>query len=89
MRQAARNMGLGVVLIVGLLVGGCGQELKKENEQLKSQVASVQKENANLKSEILTLKGDNGAMKKELDQMKQHMEQMQKQMKGGKAAKKK
>ena len=89
MRQVGRHAGLSLVLAVGLLVGGCGQELKKENEQLKSQVTSLQKENTGLKSEMMTLKGDNEAMKKELDQMKQHMEQMQKQMKGGKAAKKK
>lgn len=86
MRQVARNMGLGVVLIVGLLVGGCGQDLKKENEQMKSQVASLQKENADLKGELMTLKGDSEAIRKQLDEMKQHMEQMQ--MKGAKPAKK-
>jgi predicted RNase H-like nuclease (RuvC/YqgF family) len=85
MRQATRYVGLSLILMVGLLVGGCGQEQKKENEQLKTQVASLQKENAGLKTEIMTLKGDNEAMKKQLDEMKQHMEQMQ--MKGGKSGK--
>jgi DNA anti-recombination protein RmuC len=91
MRQATRHVGLSLVLMVGLLVGGCGQELKKENEQLKTQVASLQKENADLKTEMVTLKGDNEAMKKQLDEMKQHMDQMQQQMKGrlGKSLKKK
>jgi predicted nuclease with TOPRIM domain len=92
MRQVGRKMGISLLLVVGLLLTGCGQELKKENEQLKTQVASLQKENAGLKTEIMTLKGDNEAMKKQLDEMKQHMEQMQQQMKGsksGKAAKKK
>lgn len=88
MRQVARNAGLGAVLIVALMMGGCGQEVKKENEQLKSQIASLQKENADLKSEIMTLKGENEATRKQLDEMKEHMEQMQKQMKGGKAGKK-
>ena len=89
MRAVGRNVGLSMMLALGLLVAGCGQELKKENEQLKSQVASLQKENADLKTEMMTLKGDNEAMKKELDELKQHMAQMQQQMKGGKAAKKK
>lgn len=78
-----------MMLVMGLLFAGCGQEQKKENEQLKAQVASLQKENADLKTGAMALKGDNEVMKKQLDEMKQHMEQMQQQMKGGKAAKKK
>ena len=87
MRQAGRNVAISLMLVLGLLFTGCGQELKKENEQLKTQVASLQKENADIKTAMMALKGDNEAMKKQLDEMKQHMEQMQ--MKGGKAAKKK
>ena len=85
MRQAGRNVGISMMLVVGLLLAGCGQEQKKENEQLKTQVASLQKENAGLQTEIVALKGDNEAMKKQIDEMKQHMEQMQ--MKGGKSGK--
>jgi major membrane immunogen (membrane-anchored lipoprotein) len=88
MRQVGRKMGISMMLVVGLLLTGCGQEQKKENEQLKAQVASLQKENADLKSGAMSLKGDNEAMKKQLDEMKQHMEQMQKQMKAGKPARK-
>ena len=84
MRQVGRKMGISLLLVVGLLLTGCGQELKKENEQLKTQVASLQKENATLKTEMMALKGDNEAMKKQVDEMKQHMEQMQQQMKGSK-----
>lgn len=87
MRQVGRKMGISMMLAVGLLLAGCGQELKKENEQLKTQVASLQKENADLKTEMMALKGDNEAMKKQLDEMKQHMEQMQQQMKGSKPGK--
>jgi outer membrane murein-binding lipoprotein Lpp len=87
MRQVGRNVGFSMMLVVGLLLAGCGQELKKENEQLKTQVASLQKENAGLKTEMMALKGDNEAMKKQLDEMKQHMEQMQQQMKGGRSGK--
>ncbi len=85
MRQAGRNVGLSLMLAVGLLVAGCGQELKKENEQLKAQVASLQKENADLKTGMMTLKGENETMKKELDEMKEHMAQMQQKPKGGRA----
>ena len=88
MRQVGRKMGISLLLVMGLLLTGCGQELKKENEQLKTQVASLQKENAALKTEMVTLKGENEAMKQQLDEMKQHMEQMQKQMKAGKPARK-
>jgi len=88
MRQVGRNVGISMMLVVGLLLAGCGQEIKKENEQLKTQVASLQKENAALKTEMVTLKGENEAMKKQLDEMKQHMEQMQQQMKAGKPARK-
>jgi len=88
MRQIGRNVGISLMLVVGLLLTGCGQEVKKENEQLKTQVASLQKENAALKTEMMTLKGDNEAMMKQVDEMKQHMEQMQQQMKAGKPARK-
>ena len=74
MRQVGRNVGISMMLAVGLLLAGCGQEIKKEN--------------AALKTETMALKGDNEAMKKQLDEMKQHMEQMQKQMKAGKPARK-
>ncbi len=87
MRQVGRNVAISLMLVVGLLVAGCGQELKKENDQLKAQVASLQKENADIKTEMMTLKGENEAMKKELDEMKQHMAQMQMQMKGAKKKK--
>jgi cell division protein FtsB len=88
MRQgAARNVVISMMVAVGFFLAGCGQEVKKENEQLKAQVASLQKENADLKTEIMTLKGENGAMKKELEEMKLHMEQMK--AKPGKAPKKK
>ena len=81
MQLRSRYLG-SLVLAVGLLVAGCGQEMQKENEQLKGQVATLQKENADLKAETVTLKGENEAMKKELDEMKAQMEQMQQKMKG-------
>jgi predicted nuclease with TOPRIM domain len=58
---------LGFVLFVTLLIGGCGQDLKKDNEQLKAQVAALQKENLALKGEFTSLKADADAMKKQID----------------------
>jgi hypothetical protein len=89
MRLAGKSAGISLLLAAGLLLGGCGQELKKENEQLKTQVAALQKENSDLKAQMMTLKGDNEAMKKQLDEMTQHMAEMQKKTKGAKAAKRK
>jgi predicted nuclease with TOPRIM domain len=83
MRMRNRYLG-SLVLAVGLLAAGCGQEIKKENEQLKGQVANLQKENADLKAEAATLKGENEAMTKALDEMKAQMEEMQQKMKGAK-----
>jgi predicted nuclease with TOPRIM domain len=89
MRLAGRSAGISLLVAAGLLLGGCGQELKKENEQLKTQVAALQKENTELKAQAATLKADNESMKTQLDEMKQHMAGMQKKTKGAKATKKK
>ncbi|WP_133174634.1 hypothetical protein [Candidatus Methylomirabilis limnetica] len=88
MQLRSRYLG-SLALVVGLLVAGCGEEVKKENEQLKGQMTILQKENADLKAGAVTVKGDNEAMKKELDEMKAQMQLMEEQMKAkGKPAKK-
>jgi predicted nuclease with TOPRIM domain len=89
MLSKSRYLG-SLALVVGLLVAGCGEEIKKENEQLKGQVTILQKENADLKAGAVTLKGESEAMKKELDEMKTEMQLMEEQMKAkAKPAKKK
>jgi len=40
---------LGTVLLVTLAVTACGPDVKRENDQLKAQVATLQKENLALK----------------------------------------
>jgi peptidoglycan hydrolase CwlO-like protein len=76
MRRVIRSVGIPWALILGLVLLGCGQELKKESEQLKAQVASLQKENTDLQAEVMTLKGDNEALRKQLDEMKTQVERL-------------
>jgi predicted nuclease with TOPRIM domain len=59
----------GLALLVALALAGCGQDIKKENEQLKAQVAALQKENVALKGEGTSLRADAEAMKKQLAEL--------------------
>ncbi len=54
---------LGVVFASFLLVAGCGQQLKQENEQLKAQVATITEESTNLKNQV-------AGLQKEVDDVK-------------------
>ncbi len=59
---------LAVAVLGGaLFVGGCGQDIKRENEQLKAQVTTLQKENADLKSQIAAAKAEADKTKQDLD----------------------
>jgi len=75
---------LGIGLAVMLLVSGCGQGLKQENEQLKAtvstlteknnglenKVASLQKEVDDVKSKLTTITAERDALQKQLETMK-------------------
>lgn len=75
---------LGVLFAVVLFVSGCGQEIKKENEQLKAQVASMterntaltaqvttfEKDTADLKAQVANLTAERDAARKELEALK-------------------
>jgi len=50
------TVGPALALFVALALAGCGQDLKKENAQLKAQVATLQKENVALKGEGTSLR---------------------------------
>jgi predicted nuclease with TOPRIM domain len=80
-----RFAGIGLVLFVMLVVAGCGQEIKKENEQLKGQVASLQKENLALKGEMTTLKADAEAMKKQFEELTKQKQALEEQVKEAEA----
>ena len=64
-------------------LAGCGQGLKKENEQLKAEVGTLQKENTDLKAQLTELQTKNDALQQELDQTKQELAQLSEKMKGG------
>ena len=64
-----RFASLGTALLMTVAVTGCGPDVKKENDQLKAQVATLQKENLALKGEATSLKADADAMKKRFEAM--------------------
>jgi len=67
MRAVYRSASVGLALLMAAAVTGCGQEVKRENEQLKSQVATLQKENVDLKGQVTGLKADADALKKQVE----------------------
>jgi predicted nuclease with TOPRIM domain len=84
------TVGPGLALFVALALAGCGQDTKKENAQLKVQVATLQKENVALKGESTSLRADAEAMKKqmaELTKEKQGLEERVKELQATIAAK--
>jgi chromosome segregation ATPase len=85
MRGGYRHVALGLVLVGALAAGGCGQEVKKENEQLKAQVTSLQKENMDLKGQMTSLKADADALKKQLDDLTQQKQALEDQVKAAEA----
>ena len=80
-----RFVGAGLALFVMLAVAGCGQEVKKENEQLKGQVAGLQKENLALKGEMTALKADTEAMKKQFEELTKQKQALEEQVKEAEA----
>jgi len=80
-----RLASLGTVLLVTLAVTGCGPDVKKENDQLKAQVATLQKENLALKGEATSLKADAEAMKKRFETMNRERQALEAQLKDAEA----
>lgn len=74
-------IGFGLALFVALAAAGCGQDIKRENEQLKAQASSLQKENLALKGEATTLKADAEAMKKQLETLARERQALEEKVK--------
>ncbi len=72
---------LGPMLVLTLLTAGCGRDIKKENEQLKAQVATLHKENVALKGEGTSLRADAEAMKRQLAELTKQNQGLEEQVK--------
>jgi predicted nuclease with TOPRIM domain len=76
---------VGLALCVALVIAGCGQSIKKENEELKSQVATLQKENLALKGGMTTLKADAEAVKKQVEALTKEKQALEERVKEAEA----
>jgi septal ring factor EnvC (AmiA/AmiB activator) len=85
MRYLSGAAGVGLVLLLAMAVVGCGQEIKKENEQLKAQVAGLQKENVDLKGQVTNLKADADALKKQVEEMNKQKQEAEEKLKEAEA----
>lgn len=75
------TVGPALALLAVLALAGCGQDLKRENAQLKAQVATLQKENVALKGEGTSLRADAEAMKKQLAELTKEKQGLEEQVK--------
>ena len=80
-----RFASLGTALLVAVTVAGCGPDVKKENDQLKAQVATLQKENLALKGEATSLKADAEALKKRFEAMNREKQELETKLKDAEA----
>ena len=79
------GMFLAVVLVMAVAVTGCGPDYKKENEQLKGQMAALQKEQGSLKGQVTTLKADTDALKKQVADLTQEKQALEEKLKEAEA----
>jgi len=85
MRCTPRALGLVVAMAAALLAAGCGQELKRENAQLKSEIGTLQNENTELKGQVTSLRADTEALKKQLGDVTKERQALEEQLKEAEA----
>jgi predicted nuclease with TOPRIM domain len=85
MRAVYRSASIGLAVLLAVAVTGCGQEVKKENEQLKAQVASLQKDNMDLKGQATSLKADTDALKKQVEDLTKDKQDLEDKLKEAEA----
>lgn len=76
---------MGVLLVLALAVAGCGQEIKRENEQLKGQLAILQPENLVLKTQVTTLRADVEALKRQVEELTRQKGELEAALKAAEA----
>ncbi len=85
MRSTFRSITIGLAVLALLVISGCNSGVKQENEQLKSQVGSLQQENTNLKGQVTSLKADSDALKKQLDDLTKEKQDLEEKVKAAEA----
>lgn len=75
----------GFLLAVAILSVGCGREVARENEQLKTQVTTLQKESQELKGQVANLKGDLDALKKQVEILTRERRELEEKIKTAEA----
>jgi septal ring factor EnvC (AmiA/AmiB activator) len=76
---------MALALLVAALLVGCGREIARENEQLKTQVGTLQKENQDLKGQVANLKGDLEALKSQADALARDKQALEEKIKAAEA----
>jgi predicted nuclease with TOPRIM domain len=71
-------------LFLAAVLAGCGQT-RKENEQLKAQLASVQQENIALKTEAAGLKADAQALLQRVQALSREKQALEEQLQAAEA----
>lgn len=77
---------LGGLLALG--ASGCGQEIKRENEQLKARVATLQEDNTRLKAvaaQVTDLKAQIEGISKELEGLRNEKADLEEKLKAAEA----
>jgi predicted nuclease with TOPRIM domain len=80
-----RALGLALATAVALLGAGCGQDLKRENAQLKAEVGTLQKENTELKGQVTSLRADAEALKRQLEDLTRERQALEERLKEAEA----
>ncbi len=79
----------GLLVVVGfcavLGITACGPDLKKENADLKAQVATLQNENLALKGQVTNLKADADAAKKQAETLSADKQALEDKLKDAEA----
>jgi|GEM_PF-740805 len=71
--------------MLAIAVSGCSQQLKQENEQLKSQVQTLTDENNNLKNQVASLTKTGDDLKAQVASLTQEKDNMKKEIEASKA----